>query len=114
MTGRPYSWLLAIGDQLAERVSRLLGTKVVGSQILLDAPPSSREVEFDLDVFFAKLDRYQNLGQVSPVVRALAQEQFDDYVKRVRFFVDPLLLEPLQQIEDLSLLIEESLEAVGE
>ncbi|MEC7500628.1 MAG: HD domain-containing protein, partial [Planctomycetota bacterium] len=114
MTGRPYNWLLAVGDQLAEQVSRVLGTKVVGSQVLLDAPPASREVEFDLDVFFAKHDCFQNLGQVSPVVRALAEEQFDDYVKRVRFFVDPLLLEPLQKIKDLSLLIEESLEAVGE
>ena len=114
MTGRPYNWLLAVGDQLAEQISRVLGTKVVGTQVLLDAPPASREVEFDLDVFFAKRDCFQNLGQVSPVVRALAEEQFDDYVKRVRFFVDPLLLEPLQKIEDLSLLIEESLEAVGE
>lgn len=114
MAGRPYAWLLAVGDQLAERVATRLGVTVTGSQILLDAPPSSREVEFDLDVFFAKQGCYQNLGQVSPVVRALAQEQFDDYVKRVRFFVDPLLVEPLQQMDELSCLIEESLEAVGE
>ena len=77
-------------------------------------PPSSREVEFNLDVYFAKQQQYQNLGLVSPVVRALAQEQFDDYVKQVRFFVDPQLIDQMRQIDDLSGLIEESLEAVGE
>ena len=32
---------------------------------------------------------YRRLGDISPVVRTLAQEQFDDYVKRVRIFVHP-------------------------
>ncbi|MEK6269671.1 MAG: HD domain-containing protein [Planctomycetales bacterium] len=114
MAGRPYHWLLAVGDQLAEKLSKRLGISVLSSQILIDAPPSSREVEFNLDVYFAKQQQYQNLGLVSPVVRALAQEQFDDYVKQVRFFVDPQLIDQMRQIDDLSGLIEESLEAVGE
>jgi HD superfamily phosphohydrolase len=114
LAGRPYDWLLAVGDQLTERVSRKLGISVENAQVLIDAPPSSREVEFNLDVYFAKQEQYQNLGFVSPVVRALAQEQFDDYVKRVRFFVDPNLIDAMRQFDDLSNLIEESLEAVGE
>ena len=99
---------------MAEKLSKRLGISVLSSQILIDAPPSSREVEFNLDVYFAKQQQYQNLGLVSPVVRALAQEQFDDYVKQVRFFVDPQLIDQMRQIDDLSGLIEESLEAVGE
>ena len=114
MAGRPYNWLLAVGDQLAERISMKLGISILNSQILIDAPPSSREVEFDLDVYFAKQEDYQSLGLVSPVVRALAQEQFDDYVKRVRFFVDPQWIDEVRRIDDLPSLIEESLEAVGE
>ena len=69
---------------------------------------------FDPLNFTKKKQQYQNLGRVSPVVRALAQEQFDDYVKRVRFFVDPQLIDQMRQIDDLSGLIEESLEVVGE
>jgi hypothetical protein len=40
-------------------------------------------------VHFAKQGLYRRLGDISPVVRTLAKEQFDDYVKRVRIFVHP-------------------------
>ena len=40
-------------------------------------------------VFYPEENVYRPLATVSPVVRALAQEQFDDYVKRVRVFAAP-------------------------
>jgi hypothetical protein len=51
------------------------------------------EVQFNVDLWFAKQQMYRPLGEVSPVVRALAREQFDDYVKRVRVFVSPTVRE---------------------
>jgi hypothetical protein len=37
------------------------------------------------------------LGDVSPVVKTLAQQQFDDYVKRVRIFVHPGIVDELRR-----------------
>ena len=58
-------------------------------EVLIDAPPVKREVEFEIDVYFPKEECYRSLGDVSPVVRTLAHKQFDDYVKQVRIFVHP-------------------------
>jgi hypothetical protein len=41
------------------------------------------------------------LRDVSPVVRTLAEEQFDDYVKRVRVFVHPKLSDEMQGERDI-------------
>ncbi|HEY1068333.1 MAG TPA: hypothetical protein VGE52_19570, partial [Pirellulales bacterium] len=49
-----------------------------------------------VDVFFPKEGRYRKLDEVSPVVRSLAHEQFDDYVKRVRLFAHPRLADRLR------------------
>ena len=51
-----------------------------------------REVEFNVEVYYSKADRFRQLSDVSPVVRTLAKEQFDDYVKRVRIFISPRIL----------------------
>ena len=59
--------------------------------ILVDAPPPHKEVEFAVDIFFPKTGTYRSLREVSPVVEALALTQFDDYVKRVRIFIHPRL-----------------------
>jgi len=40
------------------------------------------------------------LGDVSPVVRALGT-QFDDYVKRVRIFSHPRVVEDLRELAEL-------------
>jgi hypothetical protein len=37
----------------------------------------------------ADAPHFVELGNVSPVVKALATEQFDNYVKRARIFVTP-------------------------
>ena len=42
------------------------------------------------------------------MVRTLAQEQFDDYVKRVRIFVHPRLVRELQPLKNIRELILEA------
>ena len=73
-------------QQFASGVSTALGCIVAPHEVLFDAPPIEREVEFNIDVYSPKDRRYRPLGDVSPVVQTLARRQFDDYVKRVRIF----------------------------
>jgi len=53
-------------------------------------------------VYYPKERCYRPLEAVSPVVRALAREQFDDYVKRVRIFATPELAKSLRECEHFS------------
>jgi hypothetical protein len=64
---------------------------VAPTDVLIDAPPPEREIEFRVDVFDAKEGEYRPLEELSPMIEALARRQFDDYVKRVRVFVHPRL-----------------------
>ncbi|MGE0606453.1 MAG: HD domain-containing protein [Pirellulales bacterium] len=93
---RPYPWLAACAEEFARRVGVELGRVVAPDEILFDAPPMQREVEFKVEVHFRKEQRFRPLAEVSPVVRTLAQEQFDDYVKRVRIFAHPRIAEDLR------------------
>ena len=102
---RPYSWLHELCGQLAGRLSVELGRPVSSHEILIDAPPAELEVQFEIDVYFAKEDCYRPLGEISPVVRTLAKEQFDDYVKRVRLFAHPRIADQLRAREDLDQII---------
>lgn len=86
---RPYPWLAACGESLANIASREIGRRVAPHQVLIDAPPPQLEVEFRVDICFPKEHCYRPLGEVSPVVHTLATKQFDDYVKRVRVFASP-------------------------
>lgn len=95
---RPYPWLAACAEQLAALASTALGAVVAPHEILFDAPPIAREVQFDVDIYSAKQRRYRPLGEVSPVIRTLATEQFDDYVKRVRIFAHPRVAHPLRAL----------------
>ncbi len=81
---RPYPWLVACAESFATLASTALGRVVPPHEILFDAPPVQREVEFNIQIHFLKENRYRPLGEVSPVVQTLAHRQFDDYVKRVR------------------------------
>ena len=67
----------------------------------MDAPPVGLEVEFKVQIHFAKEGRYRSLGDVSPVVQTLASRQFDDFVKRVRIFVHDRLAESLRSRGEL-------------
>jgi HD superfamily phosphohydrolase len=88
---RPCAYLMSCAETLAEQLSVPLGEPVGPVDVLIDAPPPHREIEFDVEIYFPKEDVYRPLHQVSPVVDALARTQFDDYVKRVRIFAHPRL-----------------------
>jgi hypothetical protein len=79
-----------------------LSTNIAAHELLVDAPPIELEVEFDVEVYYPKQNVYRRLVEVSPVVRSLAQEQFDNYVKRVRVFAHPRLVEKLARLPDLA------------
>jgi hypothetical protein len=82
-------------EEFARLASSELGREVAAHEILFDAPPMELEVEFQIDVYFPKENCYRKLGDVSPVVKTLAREQFDDYVKRVRLFAHPRIAQEL-------------------
>ena len=86
----------------ARRVAAQLGGDVTPMEILIDAPPVDREVEFRVQIYFPKESLFRPLASVSPVVEALAKRQFDDYVKRVRVFVHPERLSGFAELGDLS------------
>ncbi|MBT4863982.1 MAG: HD domain-containing protein [Planctomycetaceae bacterium] len=89
LAGRPFEFLVECADRLAKRLGAELNEPLAATDLLIDAPPPHREVEFNVEIFFPKEDVYRPLHEVSPVVEALAQRQFDDYVKRVRIFANP-------------------------
>jgi HD superfamily phosphohydrolase len=99
---RPFGELVRVGESIAAVLGSALGQHVAPQEVLVDAPPAEREVDFDIDVFFPKQNVYRRLGAVSPVVRTLALEQFDDYVKRVRIFVHPRIAADARRLSGLS------------
>ncbi len=107
---REYGWLVACAEQTANVLSHNLGRRVAPTEILIDAPPVKLEVQFHVDIHFTKENRFQPLQEVSPVVKTLAQQQFDDYVKSVRVFVAPTLLPDLRQSLDGSELLSRAIE----
>ena len=107
---RPYPWLVACAERFAAVVSAPLGRVVAPHELLFDAPPVTREVQFDVEIHFPKENRYRPLGEVSPVIRALATEQFDDYVKRVRIFAHPRLVAELRRLPDFTQLLDRAIQ----
>ena len=85
---RPYRWLVACAERLAERLSQRCGLRVGPADVLIDAPPVKLEVDINIDVV-GRDGGVRPLGQVSPVASVLASRQFDDQVKRVRVFIRP-------------------------
>ncbi len=106
---RPYPWLVRCAENFAAVASQSLGQPVAPHEILFDAPPVKLEVQFQIDVHFAKEDCYRPLGDISPVVKTLAQQQFDDYVKRVRILAHPRLAKPLASQPNLTDLVREAI-----
>lgn len=109
---RPYAELVACAERFAELASSRLGKPIAAHEVLFDVPPPQREIEFNVEVYFAKERRYRPLGEVSPVVRTLAREQFDDYVKRVRLFAHPRVADDLKTCPDLLDLVHRAIESV--
>ena len=98
---RPYPQLVEGATNLAADLSKSLGESFAPHEILIDSPPVKLEVQFDLDVYFPKEKVYRRLGEISPVVSSLAREQFDSYVKRVRLFVHPRLVDQVTRLDGL-------------
>jgi HD superfamily phosphohydrolase len=107
---RPYPWLAACAERLAALAGTALGRTVAPHEILFDAPPVEREMEIDVDIYYPKEDRYRPLSEVSPVVRTLAREQFDDYVKRVRIFAHPRVAPELRGLKNLADLVSRAID----
>jgi HD superfamily phosphohydrolase len=83
---KPYWWLVACAEQIAGQIASRTGIAIQAADILIDAPPVKLEVDINMDVI-ARDGTVRALGDVSPVASALAQQQFDNHVKRVRVFV---------------------------
>jgi uncharacterized protein len=105
---RPYPWLVACAEHLANLVSCRLGRRVAPHEVLFDAPPTQLEVQFHVQIHFPKEGTYRLLEDVSPVVQTLARRQFDDFVKRVRIFVHPRVSSDLRELSGLEQLLEEA------
>jgi HD superfamily phosphohydrolase len=110
LAGRTYDDKVAIAGRLAAAVSRRAGIAVGVDDLLIDAPPAEREVEFNLQVRQRPrdggdrsgpgADHWRSLAELSPVVRSLAHEQFDDLVKRVRIFAPAATAEAVSALPD--------------
>jgi HD superfamily phosphohydrolase len=107
---RPYTWLVVCAENLTVLLQRELGVEVRPHEVLFDAPPVKLEVQFNIEIHFPKEGCFRPLGDVSPVVRTLAREQFDDYVKRVRVFVHPRLLPAVERLTDRDALVREAVD----
>ena len=107
---RPYPWLVRYAENFAAIASNSIGKPIAAHEVLFDAPPVKLEVQFQIEVYFAKEDCYRPLGDISPVVKTLAQKQFDDYVKRVRILAHPRVVEDLLSLGKLPELISAAVE----
>jgi len=110
---QPYSWLVSASEALAFAASKRIGRRVAPYEVLFDAPPVRREVEFHVEVFFPKENVYRTLAEVSPAVHTLATRQFDDFVKRVRIFVHPNLAADFAQLGSVKGLMEDVLKQMA-
>jgi HD superfamily phosphohydrolase len=106
---RPYAWLSNCAEQFAAVASTALGRRIAPHEVLFDSPPMKREMEFQVEIYFAKEQRYRPLAEVSPVVQTLTTGQFDDYVKRVRIFVHPRLVADLRKLPNLTDIIQSAI-----
>lgn len=86
LAGRPYGELVEVSNRLCESLSERSGQTIRRGEVLVDAPPVKLEVQFKLSVR-TRSGSFESLASVSPVVRSLATEQFDNFVKRVRVFI---------------------------
>ncbi|MDR0391031.1 MAG: HD domain-containing protein [Planctomycetaceae bacterium] len=107
LAGKPYSYLCEISRRIEESVLGVNSSRRL--RVLIDAPPVEREIEIKIDVYFAKEKKYKPLEEISPVVRAMAKEQFDDYAKRVRIFAHREVAPILKQDETIIKILEQEL-----
>ncbi len=107
---RPYPWLAACAARFAQLAGDKLASAVAAHEVLFDAPPIESEVQFNVDIRQGPEHSYRPLAEVSPVVRALANEQFDDLVKRVRIFAHPRIAAQLRDQPDLANILSQAID----
>jgi len=110
---RPYWWLVACAEELSRLMAKETGLPIDPCDILIDAPPVKLEVDINVTVV-ARDGTVRALADVSPVADALAHQQFDDYVKRVRVFVHPRLRDPLGPLLSNDKWIERAIQTTSE
>ncbi len=98
---QPYPWLVETGARVVECLRPACGRDISPLDVLIDAPPQGLEIQFRIPVRYDQPRRFRWLEEVSPVVKTLATRQFDDYVKRIRVFIHPRLVDSVRQIPDL-------------
>ena len=114
LAGRRYDDMVAVSSRLAARLSPHIGRAIDPHLLLVDAPPVEREVEFRLQIRErpdrggATAPRWRRLEDVSPVVRSLAHEQFDNLVKRVRIFAEPDVAAAIAHCDGLEAMLVEA------
>ncbi|MDO4558398.1 MAG: metal-dependent phosphohydrolase, partial [Planctomycetia bacterium] len=131
IAGRPYSWLVQLGERITQLVAQRIHRELPPDTILPDAPPSRSETAVHVEIFSP--DRadvsgvagdYRELERVSPIIRTLSggfpgdlsgrPERFDDYVKKVRFLVSPEYAVPIRDLPELVPLIRQVVEDMSE
>jgi HD superfamily phosphohydrolase len=104
----PYHELVHCSNRLVALIRKNIQQPVRDLDILIDAPPIHREVEFRVDVYDSQSDVWQALRDISPIVNAMSNTAFDDCVKRVRIFVSEPLMAPLQALPNLDQLVQQA------
>ena len=102
---KSFGELCQLTSLLAKELAVGTGLDVNRLDILIDAPPQHREVEFRVDIYTASERRYRPLRELSPIVDSMARTQFDDCVKKVRIYVREDLREALPKNFDLTPLV---------
>ena len=114
LAGRGYADMVTVSERLARLLSGRLSMPIDPAMLLIDAPPAAREIEFRLQVRERagigpqRTAAWRRLEDVSPVVRSLAHEQFDNLVKKVRIFAPPGMAEAIGGCRDLEPMILEA------
>jgi len=103
---KPYSEIVELSTKLATQLTSKTGVSIRADDILIDAPPLKLEVQFQLDVRLGD-GSFRTLGELSPVVHALATKQFDDMVKRVRIFIRPELRAAVSTVDFASMILDQ-------
>lgn len=112
LAGKTYGNLHRFIDRLVDEINAAasgegrLESPLGRNDLLVDSPPTAKEIEFQIEIFYQGEQKYRPLHDVSPVVRALAMEQFDHNVKMVRIFARPDRADAIRLIPDLDRIIE--------
>ena len=111
---KPYALVARYAAEFIQRLRSRLNLHIGDCDLLIDAPPVHREVEFNIPIYYSRQRLYRRLDEVSPVVAALARTQFDDFVKRVRIYAHPRIAQELRHVTDFDQILADAISAVDQ